>query len=401
MPDKMYDYYDKQDVLPTHGGFQSNSDLNAYEYERRKIFIEKLFLPPRMFKDSKMIEFGPDSGENTLVFALWGAYCELVEPNEKAHAFIKDYFKKFDLSNKLGGISKEDILEYSKRKTFSEKFDFIDAEGFIYTVRPESLWIDLFSKLLNDDGFIILFYGDIFGSFFELLLKVVYTRYRSLTGDEGLEAAQKLFKAKWDSIPHKRSLQSWVMDVMENPFVRLKHFFELQALCKQMHDSGLYLYSSWPTYKDGLDVHWFKKTLSADEHLVKQNEFISKSCISHMFGRKHFIVKDDKSIERRLRELITIIDGLIDDFSTDAANIAIACLSELFEIVNSDNVISSDEGLAVTTDAIKSVKSLLLLLDKGDAQELISFCNSNQSFIKTWGMPSQFAVFRKSINMKD
>jgi len=400
MYQNMYEYYENMNISPTYGGFKSWDDLTLYEWERRKLFEEKLYLPTKIFKNSRLIEFGPDSGENSLVFAMWDANCTLVEPNEKAHEMINHYFKKFKLSHKLHNMSRLDLKTFSEQTLQFEKYDIIDAEGFIYTVKPDSLWINFFYQLLQDDGFIILFYSDGFGSFLELFLKVIFTRFKLLTGMSSVESAEKLFRAKWDSIHHKRSIESWVMDVLESPFVRLRNFYELKTFFKQMKDAGLYLYSSWPPYKDELSVYWFKKLLSSDQQMNMLNDFITRSRISHMFGREHFLLINDTSIEEMLWELITLIDGLIDNFNSDQANECVEYLSELEKIFNTDMTFSKEQDIAVTLKTIYSIKYILHLLKQGGPTDLIEFCNNDQPFIQSWGMPSQFAVFRKEIQQK-
>lgn len=398
MPDTMYEYYLEQSVLPTHGGFRSKEELRAYNIQRQVLFTEKLFLPPALFRGARMIEFGPDSGENALVFAQWGCDCTLVEPNLRAHPFIKKYFDSFELSERLVELCSSDLREFSGLPRSSEKYDFIDAEGFIYTVRPESVWIDLFNQLLNPDGFIILFYVEAFGSFMELLLKAIHTRVCQLTGWNAFDAAQKLYEAKWDSIPHKRSMESWVMDVMENPFVRLRYFFEPQSLCRQMHESGFYLYSSWPPYKDGLNVSWFKKMETSEEILHSQNKFISRSRLSHLFGRTHFLAQQKPLEEEKLWTLLTLIDELIDEFTLDRSLQCIDHLSGLEELIGSLAVIAEPEDTIKTLQLIESVRNILRLLASGEVDELIRFCNTDQAFIQTWGAPAHFAVFRKRCN---
>ena len=393
----MYEYYFDQKVLPTYGRFRSQKDLEAYEQQRRNVFTEKLFLPPRLFLHSRLIEFGPDAGENSLVFALWGASCTLVEPNTKAHPVIREYFQQFDLSHRLAGLESSDLKAFSDRAMVSEKFDFIDAEGFIYTVRPESLWMDLFARLVSDDGLVILFYQETMGSFMELLLKVIYTRVRQLTGMTALGSAQKLFSAKWNSIPHKRTMESWVMDVLENPFVRLRYFFEPQSLCRQMYDSGFSLYSSWPPYKDGLSVHWFKKELTAEEELWVQNGFIARSRLSHLFGRKHFLLRSSANLERDLLGLLALIDGLVDKFDVAQVEQCGEYLSSLERLIDSTEVMADVQDTAYTLQAIRSVKHILRLLGSGEVENLIRFCDSDPAFIRTWGTPAHFAVFKRGV----
>ena len=392
----MHHYYREQAVLPTHGRFQSRNDLDAHQRHRRELFTQKLFLPPRLFRDARLIEFGPDAGENSLVFAEWGASCTLVEPNPKAHPVVKDYFQKFGLAHRLAEIECCDVKTYAERTQQSERYDLIDAEGFIYTVKPDSLWIDLFSRIANDDAFVVLFYCDPFGNFFELFKKVIHARVRQLTGMSAMEAAQKLFLTKWNSIPHKRSMESWVMDVMENPFVRLRHFLEPQALCNQMHNAGFYLYSSWPAYKDGLTIDWFKKMPPPADHLRAQNQFIACSRLGHLFGRKHFMPQPDPALEMRLSDLLALTDGLIDRFDAGPAAQCVDHLAVIAEALSSESVLAEKHDTATSLNAVKSTQHILRLLMASALDDLIGFCNTDPGFIGTWGLPSHFAVFRKA-----
>jgi len=64
---KLYQYYEAQAFLPTFANFTSQADLDAYEVGRRTLFAERLAIPLRLFRGARLLEFGPDSGENALV----------------------------------------------------------------------------------------------------------------------------------------------------------------------------------------------------------------------------------------------------------------------------------------------------------------------------------------------
>src|SRR5258708_955602 len=151
----MYDYYGEQTVLPTYSNFLTPDDLAAHNQHRHDLFTDKLSLPSRMFRGADLIEFGPDSGENSLVFAQWGASCSLVEPNIKAHPIIKEYFSRYGISDKLVSLEASDIAAYAAQAMLPKRYDFIDAEGFIYTVKPNPMCIDLFAPLLKPHAFLL------------------------------------------------------------------------------------------------------------------------------------------------------------------------------------------------------------------------------------------------------
>jgi hypothetical protein len=393
----MHEYYSKQQVLPTHAGFQTPAELQRYEALRRNIFIHKLGLLPRVFHDARLLEFGPDSGENSLVFASWGARCTLSEPNPRAHPFIVDYFRRFNLTSQLVDLRSASVGSFGQQYP-DEHYDIIDAEGFIYTVRPERPWMDLFARLLEPNGLVMMTYMEAYGSYLELMLKVIHRRLCSLTGAPSLECAQRVFAEKWDSIPHTRSFASWVMDVLENPFVRLQYFFEPQSLCQEMYDAGFVLYSSWPSYRDGLCTDWAKKPWKAEEALRSQAQFVAQSRLSHLFGRKCFLAQPDPDLDKSLWELLTLTDGLIDEFSPESSARCRQHLDRLSAVVGSDAVILSAPERASFRDCLEATANILRLLERGAADDVVAFCKTNPTFITYWGSPAHWAIFCRSAN---
>lgn len=396
MSETLYEYYRQQQVLPTYGGFQSREDLAAHERHRRRLFTDKLCLPPRLFRGARLLEFGPDAGENSLVFALWGADCTLAEPNHKAHPVIREYFRRFELRDRLSALESADVASFPDPGSEADRYDIIDAEGFIYAIKPESLWIDKLGRLARNDAFIVLFYCEAYGGFIELTLKAVQARMRQLTRLDAIESARRLFQVKWDSIPHKRKIESWVMDVLENPFVRLRYFLEPQALCRLMGEAGFSLYSSWPPYRDALDVHWFKAVRPLEEQMHRHQAFIARNRLAHMFGRKHYLSHLSGELEGQLWQLLAVVDGLIDRFDAERATQCSRSLSELTSVLKSDHLVSDAQDRQTSIQTLECFRRLFGLLADGSVSELVSFCNQDQAFISAWGMPSHFAVFRKN-----
>jgi len=314
--DKLYLYYQQKGILPTHARFNCRKDLDRYQASRSRFFTDKLHLPLQMFKEMRIVEFGSDTGENSLVFADWGARITVVEPNPLSWPHLLDYFKKFNLSSRLESLEKVSLERFKAR----EKFSFIDAEGFVYTIKPDSAWINVFDNLLADDGFFLISYYEAFGTLLELILKLIYSKAKNLTTMSSKDIAWELFQAKWNSIPHTRSFDSWFMDVMDNPFVRLKYFFKADTLCRRLAKAGFYLYSSWPNYTDLLNVCWHKKEISPAESISRNLDFIARSSLSFAFGKKLFISSKGHDAVERVNKLlmasIVLVDKSIARFDT-------------------------------------------------------------------------------------
>lgn len=394
--DKLFQYYERQDVLPTFGNFRSPAELEAYAAQRRELFSDKLMLPPRLFRDAEVLEFGPDSGENAMVFAGWGARMTLAEPNRQAHAKIHAYFARFGLSDRLRELALSDVEGFRSNR----RFDAVDAEGFIYTIQPSETWLRIFRQLLNADGYAVVSYYERYGGFFELALKAIHAAGKALTGRPPLEAAKLLFEAKWDSIPHTRAFESWLMDVLENPFVRHRYFIDATELCQAADRVGFDIHAAWPSYRDTLDVYWHKKVFPIDEKLRRTLRQLHRNRLSFLGGRKLYLVgRADvvDSISSSLESLILDIDRLIDDpFGGDGLTRVISGLASLQKTVEATDILADDkadiEAFGATLDSFSRIFSAI---GGHDAAGLTALTRSDAAFINCWGLPAHFLVLRK------
>ena len=310
----MHEYYATKHIQPTFADLDE-AGLIAYEAMRKRVF-NRLRFPAEMFYGKSVLEFGPDTGENALVFSQWGANMTLVEPNAKAHPFIHKYFSRFGLM--LDHVIESDLMDFST----TEEFDIVDAEGFIYTI-PSSLWLRKIHPMLKKDGFLIVTYLEKNGSLIELLTKAIHAYYKSQWKSASC-VAEGLFWKKWNTIPHTRSLESWFMDVIENPYVSIKYMIDPVELMRDAYANGYRLYSSWPAYDSS--SRWIKSPFGKDAELNDSIGFIERTT-------------------------------------------------------------------AVTHDEMKVTLDVLDLM--GNGGDLMNYCNTDPTFLKTWGNPNHYAVFQK------
>ncbi|AWM01949.1 class I SAM-dependent methyltransferase [Bradyrhizobium amphicarpaeae] len=393
--DKLFNYYERQDVLPTFGNFKSSTELEAYASQRRELFSDKLVLPPRLFRDADVLEFGPDSGENALVFAGWGANMTLAEPNRHAHPKIQAYFAQFGLTQRLRELALADVEGFSSDR----RFDIIDAEGFIYTVQPSEKWLGIFHRLLKPDGYAVVSYYERYGGFFELALKAIHAAGKALSGRAALDTAKMLFEAKWNSIPHTRSFESWLMDVLENPFVRHRYFLDAASLCAAAHGQGFDVHSAWPAYRDSLDIYWHKKVLSGDDKLHRASRHLDRSRLSFLGGRKLYLVgKADavQAISASIEALVLDVDGMIDDPLGARLPRVVAGLAALRETIRTADILADDaadiEAIMATLDSFHRIFGAI---GRRDAAAVAALTQADPAFINIWGQPAHFLVVRK------
>ena len=84
------DYYKSNQINPVDFSQANKEEFNAHQLLRKKLFLEILKIPFETIHDKTIIEFGPNRGENALIFAENGYKIFLKEPNIQTHKKIKD-----------------------------------------------------------------------------------------------------------------------------------------------------------------------------------------------------------------------------------------------------------------------------------------------------------------------
>jgi len=395
-PDSLHAYYTARGLSPTDCRFASRSELDRYAAGRTILFRDRLKLPPALFDGARVVEVGPDTGENALVFAQWGARLVLVEPNEQAHSRIHANFDQFDLGGRMEALLHQDVENFRA----TEPADFITAEGFIYTCRPVEPWMRTFAHALKPDGFVVMSYYERIGATLELVTKMLAARVRTLTGEDSISVAERLYGPKWRTIGHTRRFDSWVMDVLDNPFVRHAWFFDAAELCRDMEGHGFALYSAWPGYVDGLAVHWHKRVPMEGEEPSRREIHLARTCISLMVGRPLYLAGDSGAIAGALeavRQFGIAIDKLVEGFDEAAAKRARQMLDRLLDSVSLGTILPHDPNdIDLACDLFRALRAALVALEQQDADAVTRITTENRAFLSLWGAPAHYAVFRRT-----
>ena len=394
----LYEYYGRQRLLPTFANLGDEAAVAAYEQGRERLFSDRLGLPVRVFAGARVLEFGSDTGENALCFARWGAQMTIVEPNERAHEAVRHYFERYAPPGRLEGIVSADVLGFSGERIY----DAIVAEGFIYTVRPTRAWLDAFAALVQDGGLVVVSYYERHGALIELAMKALYQGARRIAGRPGDETARRLFSAKWDSIPHTRTFESWTMDVLENPFVRTRWFIDARELLEEADAAGFDLYSSWPVYRDPLEIAWHKAPLDRARRLAGARGHVERSVLGYVCGESAFLTGGPAAVaalSARIDEALDAIDATMDAETRyrEAAEALERLDAALLEapLLGDRNAACSEEGRARARRLIACLREGFSALARGDVETVENMTRANPAFIAGWGLPAHFAAFRR------
>lgn len=387
-PGKMYEYYESQPTLPTVANFKSLESFQRYENQRKDLITEKLNIPVQFFQDREILEFGPDSGENALVFAKWGAKLHLVEPNQEGINTTKKNFNHFNLSNAIQSITKTDINGYTSDKLF----DLIVAEGFVHSIKPDQSWISKFFTLTAPNGLVLISYTNTYGAFMELLYSLIaaYIKRKTESTSEYNLILKKIFKTKWNSVHHTRSFESWQMDVIDSPYnSRLLYTVNPEKLLNMAYQNGFTLYSSWPNYKNKNDIYWHKNLITEKEKLALSIEQIQKDQLSFFLGQQATYTLDYKKINPKLLSLLKSMDAWKKNFSSEKATEALLSVKKVLAVFKKENIDKKNFA------KITCIQSLFQFINNDEIKKLITFCNTNKTFIHHWGMPTHIVVFRR------
>ena len=391
---ELYNYYGDNDFLPTAANFVGNEELLKYELTRKELFF-KLKIPLVLFRDARLIEFGPDSGENAVLFAKWGAQLSIVEPNSNAKMHLLKNFERFGLSNNLCDFSDSPLQHFFS----SQAYDILVAEGFIFTICPNSLWIEKCASLLKSGGLMFFSYIEAAGAVFDLLLKVMYQYASEVLNEDSVGIAQLLFGNKWDSIPHTRTFHSWFMDVIKNPYYRYPYLNHADALILECERLGLSLYSSWPMYEDGLHVSWHKTMEASAAKINRIEENIKRSNLSYLLGEKCFYIG---SLEKKMnqfigsiQELVKLIDAQVDGIDREKISQAIFLVDTLLQFIGGEPFYFDEGGLDRCSAKLNMLKDILKLICLNEYEKFLLYCQTNKTFISTWGMPNHQVVLRR------
>ena len=387
-------YYAQNAFFPSHRNLQTEADLARHGRARAALMQSHLGLPPAFFRGARIGEFGPDTGENALVFASWGAQLTLVEPNRAAHPVIGDYFRKFGLEELLCDLSAQTLETYA-----GGPFDLVNAEGFVATIRPASCWLEAMARLTARDGLFHISFFEQRGALIELITNALARLEAAARGQTTMEAARRLMAAKWRRVGHSRPIEAWVMDHLENPAARLGAMLRGEGILRACRGAGFQLQASAPGYAEPLAPGWVKQERDGDQFLAAAAAHINRSALSFALGAKAYWTGDDAcaaALGRLIDDVAAAADAVIGAPGSDKAAQLCEAIGVLTEFLCAHAAVflteaGGDAGRALFDE----LAATLAAHRRGEDEAIARFCLENKDFLALWGAPVHHAVFRK------
>lgn len=264
------DFYVSHDIIPVH---QDLSDIENHVF-RRNYLYRTLGLPPSLFKNASVIEFGPGTGDNAVATSLYGLdKYFLVDGNP---ASVRELNKKRNLGTIRATaceVVESDIYDYID----NNKYDVVICEGLIPGQGRPKQFLDHISSFCTQGGVVIFTTISYISLLAELCRRVF--RPAIVTARETFELqvqiASLLFKDHLSTFGvSTRSIEDWVQDnILHDWLVSEGQVFSLMDAI-EVFDNRFQFHSSSPRFL--VDDRWYKAVGRASDDfnaLVRQQHY--------------------------------------------------------------------------------------------------------------------------------
>ena len=324
---------------------------------RKKFLLEKLHLPPRIFKNSELLDLGCGSGQNSIFYDWYGANCTLVEFDKKSFLNTKKLFKQFS-QNKTTFIN-NDLFKFNTKK----KFDFVISNGVAHHTHDIRKNINHAAKFLKKDGILILGIGETNGFFQRHLQRHILFNVAK-DHDDIIKISKLLFKENLLRAKKYggRSEDEIIYDTYLNPKIQTLSFDQVQNIFSK---NKLSLYS--------LDENEFNienlygnnskqyKVIFKNKKKILNKDFFLNSIINFSLSRESHKFKSRDM--QKINKVNRMHNNLTDMFNDQTPN-----NHKLKEI---------DNFLKIYKNKIKNIKKIDLI----DKKNLILFLNETQNIL--------------------
>ncbi|MDO8875010.1 MAG: methyltransferase domain-containing protein [Pseudolabrys sp.] len=243
-------YYRQHAISPVHYRVEH---IDSH-FDRRDSLYRSLGLPPVTFRNARVIEIAPGSGQNSLyVAACQPASYDLVEPNPTGLRDIEAAYRAFDRPHTAPRIHPVTFQDFET----SERFDIMLCENWLGSLPNEVRLIGKLASLVAPGGTLVLTMVPPSGFFANIMRKLFALRLddSKLSFEDRTDRLVDVFGPHLSTIANMtRSHRDWVHDCMLNP-----HYLDVALPLETILDTvghELEALASLPRFT--LDWRWFK-----------------------------------------------------------------------------------------------------------------------------------------------
>jgi SAM-dependent methyltransferase len=230
-----------QKVNPSTYPIEKDKDVFKQRMDFMKnLFLYRLSFPPKMFKNTTLLEFGTGTGENSLFYLLAGASCTFVEMNPLACRRAGKLFQEYTPELSKYRIVNESLFDFSSQ----ESYDIVISLGVIHHTSNMEKAFELKSNYLKKGGFLVLGVGNVAGGFQRNLQRAIIYHFAK-SEEDIVSFAEELFPEHLDRAEKfgGRERKAIIYDTYVNPKIDTPSITNILGWFLR---NGLTMYSSWP-----------------------------------------------------------------------------------------------------------------------------------------------------------
>lgn len=379
-------FYEKHNVIPV------NQALTREHALRRTHLYREMGCTASAFKNSKVLEVGPGTGDNAVITSNFGPReFWLVDGNSASCTELNKKIESGLIKNAI--LKKMDIMgpEFEK---LEESFDIIICEGASAQEEPKEFYKRILKKANKTDALVIFSCSSTLSTGSELLRMFWNAPLAKLTYENAIEKGAKVFAEHLKTLKGvSRTSRDWVIDSILNPKPKGFSFDIVDLLELATEMDFIFLGSSSPRFFQ--DYTWYKQF--DYNQLLKYNEKVKYSWQQQMLCTldTRLTSTDVAEINDKRGE---VLEQVINAFSDLAV-----LITDMYSHPGSS--VDTSEALSIVKNIIKSLdheplrttQQSVIDLEKALPEILAGEINADTgSFKEFWGRGQQYVSLTRS-----
>ncbi|MBT7589586.1 MAG: class I SAM-dependent methyltransferase [Candidatus Scalindua sp.] len=384
-------YYQESHFNPVPIDLQTSAEWQSHVTKRRNLYEKHLNIPFVLLSGHSVLEFGCNSGENSLVLASFGANLTLVEANEQVLSRLKENFKRRNLEDQITSLINGGIENFESDRLY----DIVLAEGFLFSLPNRDDMVQKICDLLAPGGIGIISFNDRYGGLLEMIKKMFLYRscqlekVSSVQSHRSMELSKIFFEKQYAELNASRPFEAWWRDVLINPFYGWKYFWSFPEILLLLERGNTEVYSSSPPWISYDHFDWYKNVMGPKERhslfLENWRQVFPYFLTQHSFKRDECYYASSE-VTDSFSDLIFKISEFTrePDCSPEILQYPKA-LDQYLSEIDDHHLHEFNRELKEVFFAIKSVNNI---------EELLDFYSSKK-IINLWGKPYHYISFCK------
>ena len=266
----MLSYYRENNFNPVPIEVEEQKVWESHFAKRRNLYERHLGIHFVLLRDRSILEFGCNSGENSLVLAAVGDNLTLVEPHSEVMERLTVLFERLGLRDRIVRLVESDIQSFKQ----TQQYDVVLAEGFLFTLPDRVNMLKKIVPCLSPGSLAVISFQDRYGSLLEMTRSLVFWRSCELEGvrhiysQDALDIAEKLYLDDFMRMNASRPFRAWWKDNLASPFLVDKYHWSYAELVPFIQSVGAEIYATSPQWNTSSHYMLYKQ--SADVAAVHE-----------------------------------------------------------------------------------------------------------------------------------